>query len=185
MRYIKSILLIKMSDDEYDNNFYEDDQGWNSDDGNYQDNYEWDEPDMLQPEFAALQRVGLPGQTGIYLGGKRDVPMRGIDRAMQDPLERFQEYVDSIARNLRTWDDVSIDDTDIEILFLKSRDLKDVGYKNPTAYILGYIASNGGRTLNDPKSKGWSNALIALKHVDDTVLEPDIIRYARLWLRLA
>ena len=138
---------------------------------------------MFQPEFAAMQRVGLPGQTGVLLQG-RDVPMRGIDRAMQDPLERFQEYTDSIARNLRNWDDVSIDDTDIEIMFLKARDLKDVGYKNPTAYILGYLASEVGKKLSDPKSQGLKNALTALSHLDDSVLKPDIIRYGRLWLSL-
>ncbi len=170
-----------MSDDEF-NDFYEE-EPWNSDDES-QDSYEWDEPDNLQPEFAALQRVGLPGQVGALLGGGRDVPMRGIDRAMQDPLERFQEYVDAIARNLRSWDDVSIDDTDIEKLFVSARKLKDVGYKNPTAYILGYIASEGGNKMSDPKSQGWKNSLIALKHLDDTVLEPDIIRYGRLWLSL-
>lgn len=170
-----------MSDDEYDQ-MYDDNEPWNSDDD--QDSYEWDEPDdMRQPEFAALQRVGLPGETGLYLRA-RDQPMRGIDRAMQDPLERFQEYVDSIARNLRTWDDVSINDTDIEIMFKKTRELKDVGYKNPSAYILGYLASEGGRSLNDPKGQGWKNSLKALSHLDESVLEPDIIRYARLWLKL-
>jgi hypothetical protein len=53
-------------------------------------------------------------------------------------------------------------------------------YKNPFAYVLGYVATRGSREIVDFKTA--HQELIQLK--DPSVSDADVVRYARLWLSL-
>ena len=55
-----------------------------------------------------------------------------------DPVTNFQEKMVIIAKNL------GLDTYDIEDLDYNLQYVKNVGLKNPTAYVLGYIATNNG-----------------------------------------
>jgi hypothetical protein len=136
-----------------------------------------DGPDF-QPGIDAWERVGLPGQ-----GLVGAAPQNRVERAMMDPLESFRQYVDAIARNLNNWDGVDISEQSIERMLRTAEKIEAVGHKNPTAYILGFLATGGGRQL----SKANFNYVVkkVLPHTQEgSVLPPDIIRYARFWEEL-
>jgi len=133
-----------------------------------------DDP-VFKPGIKDIERVGLQG--AIYLG---NIPSNRIERAMMDPLDRFRMYVNAISRRLNNWEDVDISDKSIEKMLEKSALLEAVGYKNPNAYIMGFIATGGGLKLS--KEKFDYTIKKVLPHVEDsTVFPQDVIRYARLW----
>lgn len=141
---------------------------------------EWSSPEIddgprYVPGMDAYTRVGPGG----FLGGD----VRPIDRATQDPLERFQRYVDAISRNLSNWQGVNISEQMIDDMVQTARKLDDVKYKNPTAYVLGYLGSNAGKKID---KKSIDHVLTkVLPHVQENfVLPPDVIRYSKLWLTL-
>ena len=130
----------------------------------------------LKPSYKELQNVGLPGFVGLV-----EKPMTRMERSMMDPLDSFRINVDAISRSLRNWDDVKISEKDITEMLESAADLKYVQYKNPTAYVLGYMASNGGKKLD--KTSFDSVIKKVLPHTEDqtSVTPVDVVRYARLW----
>jgi hypothetical protein len=135
----------------------------------------WDEDIEKQTfgdEFKARERAGVGSRVV-------DKSLRNI----QDPRERFQVQVDAISRSIRDFDKVDISDDDIDTILDKIDVLSHVGYKNATAYILGYLASKGGKKISsDSVNNVFTNVL---PHVSDkSVHKEDVIRYARLWINL-
>ena len=152
-------------DEEYEDN---EDNEDNEDDLYSQEGREYTN---FQPEINAWDRVGLPGQG---LG----VPQNRIERAMMDPLERFHQYVDATARNL------DISNSNILSMLNNAKKIEDIGYKNPTAYVLGFLATGEGRKLTKDNFDRVVNKVLPYVK-DGSVLPPDIIRYARLWESLS
>lgn len=169
-------------DDDYgDNDYGGDDYGYGSG-----DNKELDEYDNFNDEYTdtkvykagrdAWDRTGVGGNVG-------PAPLNAFERSMQDPLERFQIQVDAVSRNLNSKQGISINQITINLLVEKARKLKKVQYKNATAYILGYLASKGGRDIEEDHVKDiFAKYLPYVK--ENFVRKPDIIRYARLWMIL-
>jgi hypothetical protein len=127
-----------------------------------------------QAEMGAYDRVGLPGND--LLG---NIPTNRAERAMMDPLQKFRIHVDAVARNLGNWDEIQLPEKAITHMLEKAASLTAVEHKNPTAYVLGYLASGGGVKLT--KEAFNKTVKTALPHTEGSVLPPDIIRYARLW----
>jgi hypothetical protein len=78
--------------------------------------------------------------------------------------------------------DVKLTETDINMILEKTRLVPNLKYKNYVAYVLGYIASEGGRSLDKV------NYVIdtVLPKLDDkgSVEPPDVVRYASLWMKI-
>ena len=94
--------------------------------------------------------------------------------------------MDAVARRLKTeW--AGMTESDIQTLLEVSQRLPRVGYKNATAFVLGYIASRGGRQeitkLSLNKAFKYYQ-LMSTEKTDLSIKKPDIIRYARLWVDL-
>ena len=143
---------------------------------------------MESPEYNDNQGGNFQDEMGAYLraGGGTHIGLVGIegkiDQATLDPLDRFKIIVDAKARNLKE-SSVYITEIDIGNLIQTASKLKHVYYKNPTAYLLGYIASSGGSNIIK-KQFGYTIDK-ALPLIDDgSVFAPDVLRYARLWLEL-
>lgn len=130
----------------------------------------------FEAEIGVYGRVGLPGSD---LVGK--APTSRLEKSMQEPIERFRQRVNAIALNLQNFDS-SIDKGIIIEMLTVAADLNVVEHKNPSAYVLGYLASGGGELISIENVNYVIEKL--LPHVDESVLPPDIIRYARLWLNL-
>ena len=143
---------------------------------------EWDRElkrATLLPSFKDRERLG-GGVIGCWSTGIDGKPLK-----LQTPLGRFCLRVDAIARNIGEMCTFSVPENDIQILLAKSQELPRVEYKNPTAFVLGYLATRGGtRDINKRSlAQTWNcyrktNA----DKKDESIREPDIIRYARLWI---
>lgn len=126
-------------------------------------------------EMKAFERSG---GYGSMLG--QSIGPDGKPIKTQDPLEKFQIRVDAIARNLQSVFPGVISQDNIQTMLEKANQLKDVQYKNATAYVLGYIASTGGENLT-PQTFKIVESKISKVHLEGNVKSPDILRYARLW----
>ena len=161
-----------MSDDEQD-------YGYGSDNDNDNDN-EFESQDYddnigeLRAEVNAFDRIGGVGDLMIT-----------SDLLSQDSTDRFKLKVNGISRDLNNNRNVNLDDSDITNMLNKTEVIKKNGYNiefiNPSAYILGYIASNGGRGLD---RRAIDNVLKNIIMLVDSVTPPDVIRYGRFWVNL-
>jgi len=100
-------------------------------------------------------------------------------REIKDPIQSFRDTMSKVALELDLTQD------DISFMKQKLSGVDNVGLKNPTAYVLGYLATNKGKTKALKKEivtmvfKRYMNSI-----EDVSVKEPDIVRYARLWTKL-
>ena len=136
-----------------------------------------DEPQFGQSihafKQAGLAPLGLGTQdVGSYFGIAKKFDAKG----------HFKETLNAIAQQLRE-DGLRLSNDDIIQLIETVDQLDNPQYKNPTAYLLGYIASNGGRDINKRTvNHVFTNILKTVS--DTTVKQEDVLRYARLWYNL-
>lgn len=136
----------------------------------YSDGSDIERP-RYEAEYKAFERAGAVGI----------IPDKNL-RNIQDPLERFQTQVDGISRSL-TDNAVSITESDITKMLEKATVLNKVEHKNPTAYVLGFLASTRGSKITETSTSDVFNKI--LPYVKDRSVNPeDVLRYARLWLTL-
>lgn len=130
---------------------------------------DWNDSDIERPEYKdeykARERAGPAG----LLGSKSN-------RVIQDPRELFQSYVNAISRR-----DFELSEDEIATLIEKIDMLDNVEHKNPTAYILGYLASGNGKKITKTSiDKTFNDNLPGVG--DKSVQKEDVLRYARLWV---
>ena len=65
---------------------------------------------------------------------------------------------------------------DIQIMLEKAKKLNYVNFKNPSAYILGYIATKGGKELTKIQFNYVKNTILS-KIIDTSINPEDILRY--------
>ncbi len=126
-----------------------------------------DDDDRFEDDFAARERTSL-APMGFTEG----------ERA-KNPEDKFKLVTEAVVNSLSP---AYIARDSIGDLFMNADKLAHIKFKNPTAYVLGYIASNGGTGFNIASVNKAYKAVGAVQ--DRSVLPPDIIRYGRLWQRL-
>lgn len=124
-----------------------------------------------QPEYRAFERAGP-----VSLISDKST------RNIQDPVERFQSQVDGISRSLAD-NGASIAESDIARMLEKISSLNKVEYKNPTAYVLGYLASTRGTEITQSSTSNVFDKVLPSAR-DRSVKPEDVLRYARLWIKL-
>ena len=141
--------------------------------GSLDDDYSGDEPEM-QAEMHAFDRVGF--NEFDFVG---NIPKTRLEHAMQEPIEKFKQYVKAISHNLKS-KNVIITNNQIQEMLDSADELKNVEHKNPTAYILGFLANKMEIDSGDPLEYVIQKVLI---HADEeaSVQAHDVIRYSRLW----
>jgi hypothetical protein len=137
------------------------------DDFEYEQEFDYGDEPEFEAEIAARERVGISqGVVGDIYAQYRD------DREFQlkaTPYERFVVNVSTVINNLNL--QASITDGAINPEYTKK--IPNVEHKNPTAYVLGFIAC-------------YSSFAIAKKVLDSgellerNVTEPDIVRYMKM-----
>lgn len=150
-----------------------------SDEDGYEDEYEdeYEGESKVQIGFKDLERLG----GGVVVPWATDA--EGNPLKTQTPFGRFTLKVDAIARNIDSeCTTIGLSNNDIQTLLDTSEKLKHVEHKNPSGYILGYLATQGGRKQisRDSLKSVWT-CYQKLRRKDGTVKEPDIIRYSTLW----
>ena len=152
---------------------------WSSSDQEFESDGESD-GDKFEAEIGAFGRVGFPGSD--LVGNK---PTTRLERSTQEPIERFRQRVNAISQNIKSFDESAIDQSNIIEMLTMAANLDVVEHKNPTAYVLGYLASSGGVSFSSKDVKTFNYVIEKLlPNLDEYVLPPDVIRYARLWINL-
>jgi hypothetical protein len=160
----------------------EDVDDWKSS-GDEGDDYEDEDVDEIIPEMGFFDRVGFSGLTG-------NAPKTRLEKASQEPLEKFQQSVEAIALNIN--DKIVITNEDIKKMVETASYLEHVEHKNPSAYILGFLATEGGKKfppelipkLTVEKYNEIIKKVLPLIDSEASVFPEDVIRYSRLWLQL-
>lgn len=159
----------------------------------YDDNYdEFREDEFREDEFSEddifSQEIFAP-EIGAYdrVAGEieHDIPKTKQEIINQDPLSKFKRQITAICIEIREYENPVINKIIpySETLVHFAKYLDKINFKNPYAYILGYIASDGGKEIT---KINFNNALKVCESMNDDigVSKPDIIRYARLWKNL-
>lgn len=126
------------------------------------------------PEFAAFERVGLPGDALVGITYNQFTKT--------DKLDMFIINVDKIGREIISNNPGTLSYNDIEYLVNKSRMIPKIEFKNPTAYILSYIITESGRTQPTlSKLNQIHRRVLQNLSTKDDVEKTDLIRYSRYW----
>ena len=144
----------------------------------YNDDYNENVENMFGQERNVYERVGIRGDVNV------DIDMIGMDKkkpSQKTPLERFIESVNAITLQILN-EKKMLSQGDLKIILETITSLNTPEYKNPTGYVLGYMASNGGFNMVGEKIFDLFDLLEFLE--DKSVKPEDVIRYARLWLKI-
>jgi hypothetical protein len=152
----------------------------------YDDEFETqDNFPTFQPGIDAASRIGPSGIfLGTIIGGDAGDLQSQINKMNQDPVERFKLYVDAISRNLTSLELINLTQDDIDNMLSPIKKIKNINHKNPTAYVLGYIASNGGTNISQKQVTYVLNKILPNIANKLDIKQPDVIRYARYWMTL-
>jgi hypothetical protein len=120
-------------------------------------------------------------QAGFTALGLGTVDVLGINKRFDSKIH-FKETVNAIAQQLRE-ERIRITNEDINQLIEMADYINDPQYKNPTAYVLGYIASEGGRNIDKRNINNIFNNVLS-EVSDKSVKQEDILRYTRLWYNI-
>ena len=141
---------------------YSDDEEEISD---FEEDFEKNPNEIYHQEYNAFERTGFmhPLLTGDFKTGMTD--KERFARLLNEYLYKYSEFFNEKQRNF---------------LLDKIHSIKDVRFKNPLAYALGYFIINRnlrGNSIIDKKK--FENIKEIVKEQSDIVSLPDVIRYAR------
>jgi len=121
----------------------------------------YDNEGELRADFNAL------GRSEFFTENNRD---------LKDKVQRFKAFVSFVAKEIKDICLLDIKTSDINFLLNAVSQIPTPGYKNPTAYILGYVLIKKGYT-----QKALEKYIIPiLNQLSYTVNPHDVIRYSRL-----
>jgi hypothetical protein len=133
---------------------------------------------IYRSEINAFERTSLrhvSGLTEIDEGTALGKIQKKLERQLLTPQDKFIKTVESFIYEYGDVFDISPNDS--QILIDKINLIKDIQYKNPICYVLGYMATNGGIEFNKKTVKKIFNNLDKIK-----IKNVDVIKYGRFWL---
>jgi hypothetical protein len=130
-----------------------------------------------QAQFNDYERVGIPGFIDIdqYIDsiGKRN-------KLFMSDIEKFVKSVFFISNELK--DEGLLKSEDVREILDNISKLNKPGYKNATAYVIGYLVSNRGKNFTPKNLEKYLNMCIINSYRESEGLDCSvIIRYGRLW----
>ena len=161
--------------------------------GKTEDDTDSDEEDYFQDnnfknEMNVYDRIGMPqieGGLNIFgnIEGKLGDINKKLDIISRSDEESFKIYVNAISRKIMGGSNIfNLNNNDIVNMLKNIKNIKNVQHKNPSVYVLGYLASNKGKNI----TKESINIVIneVLHEIEGNITGPDILRYARFWINL-
>ncbi len=136
----------------------------------------YSEENQFQNEYNVYGRVGGYLQNDILgeLGtGEADIDMR-------DPVPRFRSFTKIVAQDMTKQGIISLQRRDIQYILDQIQYISHVKYKNPTAYVLGFWVARDGSI----DKKKFQKLSLSLSNLDYPIKQPDVIRYANMWIQL-
>ena len=152
-----------MSDDLFDDDLY---------------GFEEEEP-RYEAEIKAYERAGPSGILSELLSKPEVIEKKG--REILTPEDRFLINTDALSRRMSSERIANLTENDIRNLLSKTREVVGLKYKNYVAYVLGYLASEGGRSLRVKEVNDVITNVLPKLGNEGGVTGPDVVRYARYW----
>ena len=142
------------------------------------DDYEYDDAQEMQAEARVFERTGQSGKLAELLS----VPLEDINkRGAISREDRFLINTDAFCRRLDSENIAKLTETDINNILQTTTKVIELQYKNFVAYVLGYIATQGGKSLKVENVKNVIEKILPQIGDEGGVQGPDIVRYARYW----
>ena len=141
-----------------------------------------DEEPRFEAEAKAYERVNRGGKLVELLSSPavlENTEKKG--RESISPEDRFLINTDAMCRRLNSENIAKISETDINNILEKTVDIVGLKYKNHVGYILGYIASQGGKSLKPEQIKLVIKNILPQVAEEGGLSPPDVVRYARFW----
>lgn len=127
-----------------------------------EDDYIYDDNECeLRADFHAFERVEIFNE---------DI------KNLKDKVQRFKTFVSFVATEIRDDKLLDIKTSDINFLVKSVSKIPTPEYKNPTAYILGYMLLKKGYNKHTLEK----DIIPILNRLTYTVTPHDVVRYARL-----
>ena len=133
---------------------YGDDYGYGSDDGRDDYGYgrdDYDDAPNMEATFDQQMHSSIADECGglpVDMGNNMSELTRNINQLVTEPVDRFKSYVGAISHRMNEDDIFNISIKDRNSMCLKANNLDKIKYLNPTAYIIGYIVTNGGKKID-------------------------------------
>jgi hypothetical protein len=170
------------------NYFDEDEDFMDYENGGDNDENEYEDGEFVA-EVKAYERVmynvpeAIMAIRGQQMEGKLGKIQEKLNKISLQPKERFTLQVNAIYNALTANGSISLIEGEIDIILNHIEKIPNAEYKNPTAYILGYMASVGSTHsgLDKKNVKNILKNILPKIPNDSNITEPDVIRYARLW----
>jgi len=124
----------------------------------------------FQTEAKAYERVGPSGKLAELLSSSGDTPE-----------DRFLINADALCRRLNGDSVVKLTELDITNILESTTRAVGIEYKNYAGYVLGYIASQGGKTLKVPQVQHVIKDILPYVAEEGGLAPADVVRYARFW----
>jgi hypothetical protein len=141
-----------------------------------------DDSPKFQAEAKAFERVSGGGKLYELLSSPnaiQDQEKKG--REIISPEDRFLINTDALCRRMNSEGITRISESDINIILEKTTLIVNLRYKNYVAYILGYLASSGGKNMKVENVKNVIDRILPHVSEEGGVQPADVVRYARFW----
>jgi hypothetical protein len=128
------------------------------------------------PAFEDFERSNVVDDCG-------SLDMADVDdlrKLILSPLERFKLRVGAIGHDIVGTGTIPLNMNGRNAACRMAENIENVKYFNPTAYVLGYIVTNGGDVIDPDIMTVVFNNLSTLQ--DDSVKPADVVRYSRYWV---
>lgn len=155
-----------------DDNIFEGD-GMNDDDNT---SFEDDNLQVYWDEVNIHNRVGGFFQHNVM----GELGTTHIDLDLRDPIQRFTQFTKTVATDMVNKRFIFLKRPDIDYIVDQIQYIKNVKYKNPTAFVLGFWVTTRDGTIDKEK---FVNLVKYLPLLDYPVREADVIRYANFWIQ--
>lgn len=144
-----------------------------------------EEEQVFEDSFLDIERSSRADDCGglpLPITGNLSELNKRINKLTQDPEDRFKRYVGAISHSITEKGLYNINIDDRNTMCRVASGLNNIKYLNATAYILGFLSTDGGKAIDDNKIKKIFKILNRLS--DESVKPADVIRYARFWINL-
>ena len=150
----------------------------------FENEYEDYQPEF-QAEQKAFERAGPSGKlTEMLSGASLGDMQKNLARDAISPEDRFLIAVDALSRRITSDTSFKLTQNDINIMLEKTSNIVGLRYKNPAGYILGYLATKGGVSMDPGVVSSVIKYVLPSVADDSGLAPPDVIRYSRFWLNL-
>lgn len=138
----------------------------------YDDYYDEDDEDIYQVGFKDISRVSAYDPEAVYNLGNKNVM-----RSLSDET-KFKTFLEINFKELKLA--LGLGENDLEVLKSTTLKLKDLKYKNPGTFILGYYSVRNNKINKASFDEAVKKGIPILKKYS-YVSPEDVLKYARFW----